>query len=310
MLFLCFLYYFHFCSFIIIIIFIFACFIIFMFVLSFFIFVHLLLFYYYYREAKEILIGHAMSTRHGLIPNLIDSCNHPRFNARDATWYFLRCVVEYCNHAPNGYQILQSPVWRLFPSDGGAPRESTMVATIQEILTAHARGISFRELNAGPQIDSRMRDEGFNIRIHRDPKTGFLHGGNRYNCGTWMDFMGCSDKYDNRGIPSTPRDGAPVEIVGAMMRVLVDLAKLHKEGLYPYEGVDDLSFAEWADQLRRNFHRCFYVPEDESRDGEFVIDRKYVNKRGIYKDVLGATQPWEDYQLRPNFFFAMAYVNK
>ena len=42
---------------------------------------------------------------------------------------------------------------------------------MQEILAAHARGISFREWNAGPQIDSRMRDEGFNIRIARDPET-------------------------------------------------------------------------------------------------------------------------------------------
>ena len=250
-----------------------------------------------------------MSVRHGLIPNLIDSCNHPRFNARDATWYFLRCVVEYCKQAPNGYSILSAPVWRLFPADGGEPRESTLVETMQEILEAHANGISFREWNAGPKIDSKMRDEGFNIEISRNSETGFLHGGNRFNCGTWMDLMGHSEKYGNKGIPSTPRDGAPVEIVGAQMRVLTDLAEFYKKGLYPYDAAGGLKFEKWARQIRENFHRCFFVPEDESKDGMFVIDRKYVNKRGIYKDTFGATQPWEDYQLRPNFFFAMAYVN-
>lgn len=250
-----------------------------------------------------------MSVRHGLVPNLIDSCNHPRFNARDATWYFLRCVVEYCKQAPEGCSIFKAPVWRLFPADGGAPRESTLLDTVQEILSAHAAGISFREYNAGPAIDSRMRDEGFNIRITRDPKTGFLHGGNRFNCGTWMDFMGHSDKYGNRGLPSTPRDGAPVEIVGAQMRVLTDLARFHKNGLYPYDSAAGVRFEDWAAQIKANFHRCFYVPESPELDDQFLIDKRYVNKRGIYKDVLGATQPWEDYQLRPNIFFAMAYVN-
>ena len=42
-----------------------------------------------YAEARDIILSYATVMRHGLIPNLLDSGNNPRYNARDATWWFL-----------------------------------------------------------------------------------------------------------------------------------------------------------------------------------------------------------------------------
>jgi len=191
---------------------------------------------------------------------------------------------------------------------------------VQEILTLHANGISFREWNAGPAIDDKMQDAGFNISIRRDPMTGFIYGGNRWNCGTWMDKMGESKRAGNFGTPATPRDGAAVEIVALQYKVLNGLAKLHDgtslaTRAFPFASVPltdtagrvtMLSFADWAAQIARHFFRCFYIPKSPTADGDFEINPQWVNRRGIFKDTTGSTSGWTDYQLRPNFCVAMA----
>jgi len=98
-----------------------------------------------------------------------------------------------------------------------------MLEIVQEIMQKHAEGISFRERNAGPQIDDKMQDQvyflsfilyyhyiniflkGFNISTRLDAYTGFIMGGSLLNCGTWMDKMGESRQAGNYGVPSTPR---------------------------------------------------------------------------------------------------------
>src|SRR5699024_7321868 len=109
---------------------------------------------------------------------------------------------------------------------------------IQEILQRHASGISFREHNAGPELDMQMKPDGFKVDVKVDWDTGFVTGGNQWNCGTWMDKMGESEKAGNKGHPGPPRDGAAIEITGMVYSALVWLSKLHKGGHYKYDRVE------------------------------------------------------------------------
>lgn len=109
---------------------------------------------------------------------------------------------------------------------------------MQEALTIHFQGLIFRERNAGKAIDEHMLDGGFNNQIGVNPSTGFVFGGNVLNCGTWMDKMGSSEKAGNKGLPSTPRDGSAVELVGLQMAVLRFMENLGKNKIIPYQSVE------------------------------------------------------------------------
>lgn len=156
-------------------------------------------------------------------------------------------IQDYVNMAPNGLAILQESVKRRFPADDSwvpwnDPRayaySSTIAEVIQEILQRHATGISFREYNAGPNLDMQMSDKGFNIEVKVDWTTGIIFGGNEFNCGTWMDKMGESAKAGTKGKPGSPRDGAPVEIIGLLKSTLRWLNELSNAGKFPFKGVE------------------------------------------------------------------------
>ncbi|CAN6674729.1 glycogen debranching enzyme [Trichomonascus vanleenenianus] len=272
-----------------------------------------------FEDAKNHLLAFAMTLKHGLIPNLLDSGNNPRYNARDATWFFLQSLQDYCQTAPEGLAILQEKVKRRFPKDDtyvpvddsrAFSEESTIAEIVYEILSRHAAGIKFREANAGPNLDSQMKDEGFNQEIYVDWHNGFVFGGNQWNCGTWMDKMGESEKAGNKGFPGTPRDGAAVEITGMLKSALRWVVELHEEGKFEWDYVvnqhgDKVRFKDWDRKIQRSFQKAYFIPSDPRKDVLFDVRPKLISRRGIYKDLYKSGKPFEDYQLRPNFTIAM-----
>lgn len=66
-----------------------------------------------------------------------------------------------------------------------------------------------------------------------------------------------------------------------------------------------LTYKSWADLLQASFERHFYIPTDPTDDAKHSVDATLINRRGIYKDTVGACQPFGDYQFRPNFAVAM-----
>lgn len=270
-------------------------------------------------DARRHILSFAKTLKHGLIPNLLDAGRNPRFNSRDAVWFFAQAVQEYVIQAPNGESILEEQVLRRFPlDDTWIPWEDDRVFNYQssirdilyEILSRHAKGISYREANAGPNLDSQMTDDGFNIRIYVDWDTGLVHGGSKNNCGTWMDKMGESAKAGNKGVPGTPRDGSNVELQGLLKSTLRFVNALHSKGLFCYTEVEKpngtkISLKQWEQLVQDNFEKCFYIPANSADDFKYIIDSSLVNRRGIYKDIHGCGEPYQDYQLRANFPIAM-----
>ena len=273
-----------------------------------------------YEDAKQHILAFASALKHGMIPNLLSSGKLPRYNSRDSIWFFLQNIQDYTVMVPNGLEIMEMKVSRRFlPYDDtyfefddarAYSKSSTIGEIVQEALQRHASGLSFREANAGPNLDMQMKPEGFQIDIKVDWTTGIIFGGNQHNCGTWMDKMGESEKAGSKGVPGTPRDGAAVEITGLLYSTLKWVARLHKEGKYHFDGVtkssgEKITFSEWALKIRESFEYCYYVPLDSRDDAKFDVNSTIVNRRGMYKDLYRSGKEYEDYQLRPNFPIAM-----
>ncbi|KAI4253611.1 MAG: hypothetical protein L6R42_007517, partial [Xanthoria sp. 1 TBL-2021] len=129
-----------------------------------------------YSDAHSHIMAFASVLKHGMIPNLLSDGKLPRYNSRDSIWFFMQCIQDYTKMVPSGLDILKEKVDRRFlPYDDtyfdfddprAYSKKSTIEEIIQETLQRHATGLSFREANAGPNLDMQMKDEGFNIEIH------------------------------------------------------------------------------------------------------------------------------------------------
>ncbi|CAG2168340.1 unnamed protein product, partial [Oppiella nova] len=204
---------------------------------------------------------------------------------RDAVWWWLQAIKDYCLLVPNGVQLLSEPVRRLYPTDDSPALlsadnivEEPLSKTIQEALQRHFDGIDFIEKNAGKQIDEHMTEEGFHIRVGVSRDTGFVFGGNAHNCGTWMDKMGSSAKAGNKGRPSTPRDGSAVELIGLSKSVATFLADLSDKNQYPFKGVKEsdgkeFTFREWGLKIKDNFEKYFHISDDSNDE---LINRRLI----------------------------------
>lgn len=278
-----------------------------------------------FHESRHIILAYAGCLRHGLIPNLLGEGRSARYNSRDAVWFWLQSIKDYCSTVHKGEAILNDKVLRLYPRDDGPIRnnvEQSVAEVMQEALRKHAVGLRMKERNAGHEIDAEMVMQGFNLEIGVDWKTGFVYGGNQWNCGTWMDKMGSSEKAGNKGVPASPRDGSAVEIVGLSASVVRWLDGLYKSGAYPFEGVKDKegklhTWSEWYNQIKQNFEKHFWIgtklkkdddDEEEDSNDDNDISRQtlaYINRVNIYKDSVGSSHGYTDYQLRCNFPIAI-----
>ena len=243
-----------------------------------------------FEDAKFIIKRFGATLQNGLIPNLLgDEGVAPRYNARDAVWFWLHSIKLYCEKT-GSLDILSESVD--MDTRNGNKAEKKMISQLMfEALNYHAMGCRFRERNAGSQIDSLMTSQGFDIEIGVNWDTGFVFGGNIHNCGTWMDKMGNSDQAGNRGIPATPRDGSAVELVGLCYAVVSwinsIIGKPDGKKAFPYEKVErpqpmaPITFGDWSKLIKENFDRWFFVPQSNYK--EPYIQEHLVNRRGIYK---------------------------
>ena len=67
-----------------------------------------------------------------------------------------------------------------------------------------------------------------------------------------------------------------------------------------------LTYSKWASLIKESFEHHFWVPLDRNLASQKEgTQASYLHRTGIYKDCVGSTQRYANYQLRPNFPIAM-----
>lgn len=273
------------------------------------------------QQGKMIILHYARYLRHGLIPNLL---SQPRYNSRDAVWWFLKSINDYVMQY-NDFEILNERIDMLFLSDNQEEDEKMkmnkesvsipLIDVMQRIFQSHCYGIKFREWDA-PKIDDNMNSEGFNISLHVDWYNGFVCGGSKYNGLTWMDKVGSSEKAKNKGIPATPRYGAPIELTALLYLGVKFMDFLYKKGVSSHQGVflhegRLMAYAVWKNLIKANFEKFYWIPHEiktpslPELEGP-ILDINKIFRKGIYKDCYSGSK--NDYKLRPNALIALTLV--
>ena len=88
-------------------------------------------------EARDVILFFAKVMRHGLLPNLHDGGGNTRFNSRDAPWFFLQAIKDYCIISEEGLKFLDHKFELHFRDDDQATHQrktSGRVLTILEMI--------------------------------------------------------------------------------------------------------------------------------------------------------------------------------
>ena len=110
-------------------------------------------------------------------------------------------------------------------------------------------------------------DPNHPCKIRVDSATGIIYGGTPAQAGTWMDK--CAENPERT--PSTPRDGAAIEIQALAYEVLSwasksERFKVFESGVWLTKSFrniishDSDTIESWAEKLGNNFHDKYYVP--------------------------------------------------
>lgn len=69
------------------------------------------------------------------------------------------------------------------------------------------------------------------------------------------------------------------------------------------------TYEEWNKKIQNSFEKYFWIPVEKNLPNQVESHPELINRRGIYKDSVGATNNWPDYQLRCNYPVAMVVVS-
>ena len=286
-----------------------------------------------FQEGKKILKIIGSTLRHGLIPDMFDEGEKPRYNSRDTCWLFIKAIKDYISYTKD-YKFLKEEIELLFLSDINYNEHSkkkekgeTLFKTIEQIIhiifQSHAKGINFTEwdYNSKSYFNSYnstpfQKKEGYNIKIDLDPNTGFIYGGNYYNNGTWMNNLGISSNAKNKGVPATPRPGADIEIIALLYCCLDFVVEMGNKNYFRYKSVklnnkSNYPYSQWRLLIKDSFEDEFYV-----KKYNIEISNNYNNecsenpiKGNIYKDYINKNNVnIYEFQLRPNFLLALYFA--